>query len=70
MEQKSENTNIQKNRLCKKMIRVACFLCFFIIFAAFNVSGNESSCVRCHTDEKMLKPLVVVPKISEEAGGG
>lgn len=68
MEQISGNT--QRNRLCLKSMKIACLILLFVIFAVFTASGNESGCVRCHTDEKMLKPLVVVPKISEEAGGG
>jgi len=49
---------------------IAYVVLLFVVFVAFTAFGNESSCVRCHTDEKMLKPLVVVPKLSEEAGGG
>jgi hypothetical protein len=68
MEKPLDNT--QKSRHCKKKIRIACFLLFFIIFITFTAFGKESGCIKCHTDEKMLKSLVVVPKISEEAGGG
>ncbi len=42
----------------------------FIILIVFTAYAKESGCVKCHTEEKILKPLVVVPKISEEAGGG
>ncbi|MCX5811265.1 MAG: hypothetical protein NT178_01790 [Proteobacteria bacterium] len=51
-------------------MKIVYLVSFFILFAAFAAFGNESSCVRCHTDQKMLKSLVVVPTLSEEAGGG
>jgi hypothetical protein len=68
MEQVSRYT--KKSWHYRNTTRIAYLVSFFILFAVFNAYGKESGCVRCHTDEKMLKPLVVVPKISEEAGGG
>jgi hypothetical protein len=67
---KQDLSNTQQPRHYRKPIKIGYLLFLFIIFTAFAASGKESSCVKCHTDEKMLKSLVVVPKLSEEAGGG
>jgi hypothetical protein len=68
MKQISGNT--QKPGYFMKQIKIVFLVSVFIILIAFTAYAKESGCVKCHTDEKMLKSLVVVPKISEEAGGG
>jgi len=62
--------NEQRPGLYKKPMKIVFLVSVFIIFSVFAAYGKESGCVSCHTDEKILKPLVVVPKISEEAGSG
>jgi hypothetical protein len=62
--------NTQKPKRYGKPLKITCLFFILIILNTSAVFGKESSCVKCHTDEKMLKSLVVVPKISEEAGGG
>lgn len=44
------------------------FFCFLILAAGMAYAADGvSGCVKCHTDEAMMKSLVLPPKV---AGGG
>jgi hypothetical protein len=53
------------------MKRIALLTFCFLTFAAVMATGaavQDSGCVKCHTDEAMMKSLVLPPKTA--AGGG
>jgi hypothetical protein len=50
----------------KKMALYSIALVFFACGAPFAVAETGGGCIRCHTDEALMKSLFVPPKI----GGG
>ena len=54
------------------MKRIALLALSFVFLAAgvVNAAEQASGCVKCHTDETMLKSLFSPPKIAASSGEG
>lgn len=55
------------------MRKIALFFIFFFLLISALVSesvSKESGCIKCHTDEAILKSLFTPPKIEGEEGEG
>jgi hypothetical protein len=65
-----EKTDIELLNKGVMMKKIALLVFSFLVFVAGMASAAEqvSGCVKCHTDEAMLKSLFLPPKIA--AGGG
>ena len=55
-----------------EMKKIALLALSFVFLAAgvANAAEQASGCVKCHTDETMLKSLFSPPKIAASSGGG
>jgi len=54
----------------KKMALYSIALVFFACGAPFAVAETGGGCIRCHTDEALMKSLFVPPTIGGEEGEG
>jgi len=54
----------------KKSTLLAFTLLIFVGLMATDVPGQDSGCVKCHTDEATMKSLVLPPKTAAGSGEG
>lgn len=45
-------------------------IALFLLWSGYASAGQQSGCVRCHTDEGMMKSLFVPPKLEGGEGEG
>jgi hypothetical protein len=53
-----------------KKISLVAFLFFLFAIGMANAADQTSGCVKCHTDEAIMKSLFSPPKIAASSGEG
>jgi hypothetical protein len=61
---------IKKGRAMKRNFFLAFFLLIFTAGTVSSFAEETSSCIKCHTDEAVMKSLFLPPKIAAGSGEG